>query len=157
MRPPSTATGVNQIKEVTTPYTHGLIKRCLNGKNVACARSNEITARLSSEEEGKINFKALFILTSQVLFVVSYSLRLQELPIFSTLRGSLIPPAKRSTIARWMIKYVLFLCSWRCFTNTIMVIMLRTTIDKDSVLSTTIHGLQCNSELIIPTFWLAFS
>ena len=42
-------TGTRQVTDFITPYTHFFTKRCLNGRNVACARSNEIKVRLRSE------------------------------------------------------------------------------------------------------------
>ena len=40
---------VTQMTATVTPNTHFLMRRCLNGRNVACNRSKEITARLIIE------------------------------------------------------------------------------------------------------------
>ena len=59
--------------------------------------------------------------------------------------GPETPPTNRSTIAKWMIKYVLRRCSWRCFTNTIMVMILRMTIARHSMMSTKSHGIHSDA------------
>ena len=106
-------------------------------------RSNDIKARLRSETLSILYTVALFSTCNQMLSGLSYSHRSQyQLIKKSIQRGPVTAPTKRSTMARWMIKYVLFLCSRRCFTNIIMAMILRMTMAKHTVPSTPNHGMQ---------------
>ena len=52
---------VTHVIAITTLRTQFLITRCLNGRNVACIRSNEITARFIKEAK-RINSIILYIM-----------------------------------------------------------------------------------------------
>ena len=72
----------------------------------------------------------------------------KRLPIMCSICGGPdTTPTKRSTIARWMIKYVLRRCSWRFFfTKTTMVMILRMTMARHSTMRTTSHGIHSEAE-----------
>ena len=130
------------------------MKRCLNGKTVAWSRSNEMTARLMRDTIGKKLNGALrrfdqFKISQSFFYSSKYFAILR-----SIYRGPEIAPAKRSTIARWMTKYVLRRCSWLCFTNTIIVMILRMIMARHSVLNTTSHGIHCDTGNSIQSSWL---
>ena len=55
-------------------------------------------------------------------------------------------PTNRLTIARWMTKYVLRRCSWRCFINTTMVMILSMTMARHSAMRTTSQGMHSEAE-----------
>ena len=113
-----------------------LRRRCCIGRKVACSRSSEIAARFITE----INWN------SKVTEMTEWYLHLSHDIFFPAIyTGPETPPTNRSTIAKWMIKYVLRRCSWRCFTNTIMVMILRMTIARHSMMSTKSHGIHSDA------------
>ena len=128
-------------------WTHFLTKRCLNGQNVAWSRSKEIAIRLIREVNENKCTNAKDKRWDQIVFRL-YFHREQRLPIMCSIcRGPDTTPTKRSTIARWMIKYVLRRCSWRFFfTKTTMVMILRMTMARHSTMRTTSHGIHSEAE-----------
>lgn len=74
-----------------------------------------------------------------------FSNRLQKLPIHFIFSGPDTAPTKRSTIARWTIRYVLRRCSLWFFISTIIVIKLRMIIARYSMMNTTSHGMHCDT------------
>ena len=130
------------------------MKRCLNGRNVACSRSNDTAARLMRETMGKLT-KTSFRRNNQVKSISNFHRLQYNAILLSIYRGSETAPARRSTIARWMIKYVLRRWSWRCFTNTMIVMILRMTMARHSVMRRTSHGMHCDAGSgRMPSLWL---
>ena len=65
--------------------------------------------------------------------------------ILSICKGSDIPQAKRSTIARFRIsKYVPRRWSCRCFANTMTIKRFKMTTERDSIMGTIIHRMHCD-------------
>ena len=114
------------------------MKRCSKGRNVACG------PRTNSSINNKVISFLLYSHRSQL-----------KLPLHSIIRGPYTNPTKRSTMAQWMIKYLLWLCSWRCLTNTIMVRRLRMTTVRYSVLNTANNRIHCDGESGFLYFWIA--
>ena len=122
-------------------------------KNVACSLSKEITARLISEITGK-NPKTDFRWSNFGFPLKSNFHRWQYSAILCSIRrGPEAAPARTSTIARWMIKYVLRRRCSRCFTNTIMVMIFRMTIARHSAVSTIAHGIHSEGGIRIQSCW----
>ena len=127
--------------------THLLTKRFLNGQNVACSRSKEIAMRFVREVNENKCTNAKDIWRDQVVSRLYFHWGQSFDILFSICSGPETTPTKRSTIARWMIKYVLRRCSWRFFfTKTTMVMILRMTMARHSMMRTTSHGMHCEVE-----------
>ena len=123
---------------------------------MALTRSREITERLQRDTNKNIDSKTFCILihdSSSVGLLSPH--RSHQVPPNLAIQAGPETPTKRSTTARWMIKYVLRRCSRRCFTNTIMVMILRTVMTKDSTLITTSQGIHCDAGARIHTSSLA--
>ena len=123
---------------------------------MALTRSKEITERLQRDTNKNIDSKTFCILihdSSSVGLLSPH--RSHQVPPNLAIQAGPETPTKRSTTARWMIKYVLRRCSRRCFTNTIMVMILRTVMTKDSTLITTSQGIHCDAGARIHTSSLA--
>ena len=124
------------------------MKRCLEGQIIACIRSNEMAARLQREAmENKWSIET-FKTKNHESIILLYIHRSQESPTFQSIcRGPEIPPTNRSIIARFrMSRYARRRWSWRCLANTMIVKRLKMTMNRDSVVIKTTHGMQAGAE-----------
>ena len=128
-------------------WTHFLTKRCLNGQNVACSRSKEMAIRFVREANENKCANAKDKRLDQIVSRLNFQSGQFNAILCLICSGPETAPTKRSTIARWMIKYVLCRCSWRFFfTKTTTVMILRTTMARHSMMRTTSHGIHCEFE-----------
>ena len=124
------------------------MKRCLEGQIIACIRSNEMAARLQREAmENKWSIET-FKTKNHEPIILLYIQRSQESPTFHSIcRGPEIPPTNRSIIARFrMSRYARRRWSWGCLANTVIVKRLKMTMNRDSVLIRTTHGMHVCAE-----------
>ena len=124
------------------------MKRCLEGQIIACIRSKEMAARLQREAmENKWSIKT-FKTKNHESVILLYIQRSQESPTFHSIcRGPEIPPTNRSIIARFrMSRYARRRWSWRCLENTMIVKRLKMTMNRDSVVIRTTHGMHVCAE-----------
>ena len=94
-----------QTTQIVTPQTHFLITRCLNGRNVACIRSNEITVMFVREVRGnqkKTDSTILIPSTGNLTITVLH-------PMCVIIKSRFIvesPPTKMSTTVKFITKYM---------------------------------------------------
>ena len=124
------------------------MKRCREGQIIACIRSNEMVARLQREAMKNKWSNEIFKTKNHEPVILLYIQRSQESPTFHSIcRGPEIPPTNRSIIARFrMSRYARRRWSWRCLANTMIVKKLKMTMNRDSVVIRTTHGMQAGAE-----------
>ena len=96
-------------------WTHLLTKRCLNGQNVACSRSKEMAIRFVREANENKCTNAKDKWEDQRVSRLYFHSGQYNVIFSSICSGPETAPTKRSTIARWMIKYVLRRCQLLLF------------------------------------------
>ena len=124
------------------------MKRWLEGQIIACIRSNEMVARLQREAMENKWSNETFKRKNHEPIILLYIHRSQESPTFHSIcRGPEIPPTNRSITARFrMSRYARRRWSWRCLANTMIVKKLKMTMNRDSVVIRTTHGMQAGAE-----------
>ena len=131
---------INQTPVTAAPNILFSMRRCLNGRKVACIRSKEIATRLVTEAAGKKYAKL------EKTFEISNLQKEQSLPNTKSLTIKLYGTNMFAT-ARLITRYMLPLRRIRSFRNIRIAKVFMVTIETASMLSTVSKAIHSDEEM----------